>query len=293
MTEERTIEAGAAAAAAGLTGAAAPVEEARGGGLALPALSLCRRELVRFFRQRARVVGALAFPVLLWLFLGLGFGSSFQPPGMPAGTSYLTYAFPGTVLLIVLFTSIFSAISVIEDRKEGFLQGVLVAPVPRPAIVAGKVLGGTAIAMIEALLFLALTPLLGLRLGAAGAAGLLVVLLVTSLGLTATGFFFAWRTDSIQGFHSIMNVVLFPMWLLSGAFFPVESAPLGLRVVMYANPLTHGLSLLRRCLYLGGPGGGVTAGPPPLVSAAVVLAFAGLAFAGSVLATASGQEVQP
>src|SRR5438477_12327904 len=104
----------------------------------LPLFSLCRRELVRFFRQRGRVIGALGTPLLFWLFLGSGLRSvKFDAPGVAAGTGYLEYAFPGTILMIVLFTSIFTSISVIEDRKEGFLQGVLVSPVARSAMVAG------------------------------------------------------------------------------------------------------------------------------------------------------------
>jgi ABC-2 type transport system permease protein len=257
-------------------------------GFVLPMASLCQRELVRFFRQKNRVVGALGTPFLFWLFLGSGFRESFQVPGAPPGTSYLQYAFPGTILMIVLFTSIFSAISIIEDKREGFLQGVLAAPVSRASVVAGKVLGGTLIAMIQALVFLALAPLLGLKLGAAAVAGIAGTLFLVALGMTALGFFFAWRTDSVQGFHAVMNLLLFPMWLLSGAFFPPDGAPVWLRAVMYANPLTYGLSLVRRCLYMEAPGGAAAlAGPTVPVAAAVVVGFAVAAFYASV-AVASG-----
>src|SRR3972149_10598402 len=108
----------------------------------LPTWSLFAREVLRFVRQPGRVLGSLGTPLLFWLLLGSGFGRTFRPPGMAEGMDYLTYFFPGTVLLVVLFTAIFSSISVIQDRTEGFLQGVLVAPVPRLAIVLGKVLGG-------------------------------------------------------------------------------------------------------------------------------------------------------
>jgi ABC-2 type transport system permease protein len=268
---------------------AAPPPPAR----VLPMLSLCWRELVRFFRQKNRVVGALGFPLLFWLFLGSGLGSSFRMPGAPAGgAGYLEFAFPGTILMIVLFTSIFSSISVIEDRKEGFLQGVLVAPVPRASVVAGKVLGGTLIAMAQALVFLALAPVLGLRMDTAAVATIAAVLFACSLGMTAMGFFFAWRTDSVQGFHAIMNLILFPMWLLSGAFFPATGAPLWLRAIMYANPLTYGLALMRRCLYAGGGADG--AFPSAWLSAAVVVAFAAISFFASVAAASGARaEVQP
>src|SRR5215211_7328963 len=130
-------------------------------GLLLPSLSLAKRELVRFLRQRHRVVGALATPIVFWLLIGGGMGRSFRAEGTPGGGNYLLYFFPGTVLMILLFTAIFSTISIIEDRREGFLQSVLVAPVPRLAIVLGKVLGGAALAFAQALLFLLFAPLVG------------------------------------------------------------------------------------------------------------------------------------
>src|SRR5437660_5365897 len=131
------------------------------------ALSLCHRELVRFLRQPHRIIGALATPLVFWLLIGAGMNRSFQSDS-PAGENYLHYFFPGTVLMILLFTAIFSTISVIEDRREGFLQGVLVAPVSRMSIVLGKLLGGTVLAFIQGLIFFALAPLVGLHLTAAG-----------------------------------------------------------------------------------------------------------------------------
>ena len=130
-------------------------------GLLLPALSLCQRELVRFLRQRNRIIGALATPIVFWLLIGGGMGRSFSSSNVPGGGSYLQYFFPGTVLMILLFTAIFSTISIIEDRREGFLQSVLVAPVSRQAIVLGKVLGGTILAFGQGLIFLLLAPLVG------------------------------------------------------------------------------------------------------------------------------------
>ncbi len=112
-------------------------------GLLLPAFSLCRRELVRFVRQPNRIVGALATPLVFWLLIGGGMGGSFA--GM-RGETYIQFFFPGTLVMILLFTAIFSTISVIEDRREGFMQSVLVAPVSRQAVVLGKVLGGTILA---------------------------------------------------------------------------------------------------------------------------------------------------
>ena len=215
----------------------------------LPALTLWWREMVRFFRQRDRVVGALATPVVFWLLLGFGLGKSFKTPGAPEGHGYLEYFYAGTLVMILLFTAIFSTISVIEDRREGFLQSVLVAPVGRFAIVLGKILGGTTLAFVQGLVFLALAPVLGLPLSAASFAWLMVVMFLVSFALTGLGFVIAWQMSSTQGFHAIMNLFLIPLWLLSGAVFPSEGAPVWLGWVMKINPLSYGVAALRDGLY--------------------------------------------
>src|SRR3954464_1023248 len=157
-------------------------------GLLLPAVSLAKRELVRFLRQRNRIIGALATPIVFWLLIGAGMGRSFRAEGAPQDYGYLQFFFPGTVLMILLFTAIFSTISIIEDRREGFLQSVLVAPVSRMSIVLGKVLGGTALAFGQGLLFLLLAPLVGVRFTVAGFALSLAFMAVLSFALTALGF---------------------------------------------------------------------------------------------------------
>ncbi len=216
----------------------------------LPVATLWWRELVRFYRQRSRVVGALGTPLLFWLLIGSGVGRSF---GAPSGMSYLGYLFPGTILLIVLFTAIFSTISVIEDRHEGFLLSVLVAPISRSALVMGKVLGGATLALLQGLTFVVLAPLVGIRLGAWQAVEVTAVLFLISFAMTALGFYFAWRLDSVQGFHSVMNLVLMPMWLLSGALFPASGAHSWIGWVMRINPLTYGMAALERALYAAPP----------------------------------------
>lgn len=205
----------------------------------LAAWSLCRRDVVRFLRQRSRIVGVLGTPLIFWALIGSGF-------------NYMGYLFPGTLVQILLFASIFSTISIIQDRQQGFLQGVLIAPVSRASIVLGKVLGGTAIAMTQGTIFLALGPLVGIRFSAPGWAAALAVMGLVSFGLTALGVLLAWRFDSVQGFHAIMNLFLIPLWLLSGAVFPPGKAASWVRSVMAANPLTYGVDALRRVL--GEPG---------------------------------------
>lgn len=241
-------------------------------GLWLPIAGLWKREIVRFLRQRSRVSGALAQPLVFWLLLGGGLNASFRPAGL-SETSYVAYFYPGTIALVLLFTAIFATISTVEDRRAGFLQGVLVAPVPRWAIVLGQALGGTTLAVAQGALVLALAPLLGIGLTAVSIAATLAVMVVVGLGLTSLGLVIAWRLDSTQGFHAIMNLILLPMWLLSGAFFPAEGAPALLRWLMALNPLTYGMAALRHCLYVHDP---ALAGDVPAlgVSLLITLAFA-------------------
>jgi ABC-2 type transport system permease protein len=213
--------------------------------------ALASRELIRFFRQRTRVIGALGQPVLFWVLFGAGLHDSFKTPKWATwDVSYQEYFFPGVAVLIVMFTAIFSTISIIEDRREGFLQGVLVAPVSRLAIVLGKLCGGTALALLQAGLFLALAPFVGLALNGVTIVEILLFLTLLAFALTALGFVIAWPLDSTQGFHAVMSVFLMPMWLLSGAFFPAGESG-WLSWVIRANPLTYGVAGLRRLLYVG------------------------------------------
>jgi ABC-2 type transport system permease protein len=223
-----------------------PVPHVAGAWLAV--WTLCQRELVRFFRQKNRVIGAVGQPILFWLLFGSGFGSSFRVP-TEGGESmnYFQYYFPGTLVLIVLFTAIFATISIIEDRREGFLQAVLVAPVSRFALVLGKVLGGSLIALAQGLLFLLLGLTIGITFSPLQLLAIVAYLFVIAIGLTALGFILAWRLDSTQGFHAIMSVVLLPMWLLSGAFFPASDNLLA--YILWINPLTYAVAGLRRLLF--------------------------------------------
>ncbi len=242
--------------------------------LALPVMTLWWREMVRFCRQRSRLVGAFVQPVLFWILLGAGFSASFRPPGMPAGTAYLEYFYPGIIALILLFTAIFATISVVEDRREGFLQAVLVAPVSRASIVLGQVLGGTTLALLQGLLFLLLAPFAGISLTPLAVLTAIGVMFLVAFGLTSLGLVIAWRIDSTQGFHAIMNLILIPIWVLSGAFFPASNLPGWLQWVMKLNPLTYGVAALRRCLYLGNPA--LAGDVPPLLSSLVLTAVFGL-----------------
>ena len=218
-------------------------------GVILPAFTLWWREIVRFYRQTGRVIGVLASPLVFWLVLGSGFGTSLRSAPGGAQQHYLDYSYPGTLILIVLFTSIFTMMSVIEDRKEGFLLSVLVAPVPRTAIVLGKVLGGTTLAAAQGLIFLIFAPFAGVHLHPLQVLLVAVVTFLVSFSLTALGFAIAWPMDSSQAFHGIVNLFLIPLWLLSGALFPLSGASGWIRAIMHLNPLTYGVEALRWLLY--------------------------------------------
>ena len=248
----------------------------------LPIISLWWREIVHFYRQKSRVVGVIASPVLFWIVLGSGFGSSIRS----GSSNYLLYFFPGALIMIVLFTSIFTMMSVIEDRREGFLLSVLVAPVSRGVIVMGKVLGGTTLSAIQGLVFLAFAPFVGVHIGLQQFLGIVLVVFLVAFTLTALGFGIAWKLNSTQGFHAIINLLMIPLWLLSGALFPLTGASIWVRILMRANPLTYGVEALRGLLFPG------TAGPFTVPLALAVLGgFAAVLFTASfVIASRRGTK---
>ncbi len=215
------------------------------------AIVLAKREIVRFFRQPNRVIGGLGQPLLFWLLFSVGLNRSFNIPDQDFGQYYI----PGTLVLILLFTAIFSTISIIEDRREGFLQSVLVAPVSRWAMVLGKVLGGACIAWLQSLIFLALALTYSGEANIGRTIQVTILLALAGLAFTALGFVIAWRLESTQGFHAIMNLLLLPMWLLSGAFFPIPSTATGgtiaehtMHWLMRLNPVTYVVGGIRHLL---------------------------------------------
>jgi ABC-2 type transport system permease protein len=229
----------------------------------LAAMTLCRRELVRFWRQKSRLLGVVASPFLFWLILSFG-----------AGGEAPRFFFPGTLVLTVMFSAIFSTISIIEDRREGFLLSMLVSPAPRLSMVMGKILGSAVLAALQGIVLLVFAPLAGIALTASIVAQAALVLFFVSFALSGLGFFIAWKFDSSQGYHAVMNLVLLPMWFVSGSIFAMESAHGAMRAVMTANPLTYANSALRRLLTPE-----AAAGEPGLLLAIGVTAAFGAAMA--------------
>ena len=235
------------------------------------AWTLWQRELVRFVRQPSRVIGAIGSPAIFWLLLGSGFGQSFRPGNSTLVNGYLEYFYPGTLALIVLFTAIFSTISIIEDRHEGFLQGVLASPASRIDIVTGKLLGAASLATAQAAVFLLAAPIAVRDLTPTVFLQALGVLIVLSIALSGLGFIVAWKFDSVQGFHAIMNLGLVPLWILSGAAFPAEGAAAWVQVLMRANPLTYGVAALRHVLSPS-----AVPGTPPFDLSLLIVALFGI-----------------
>ncbi|HEX6811216.1 MAG TPA: ABC transporter permease [Planctomycetota bacterium] len=231
--------------------------------------ALWQREVVRFLRDRPRLVGSLLQPIVFWVLFSGALHGSFKPGGMDYGQ----YFFVGTLAMITLFTAIFATITVIEDRKEGFLQGVLVSPVPRSAIALGKILGGATLGMLLAMLFLLMAPLAGVSLAPERVLLGLGVLALLAVAVTGLGFALAWVMDSTAAYHGIMMLFLMPMLLLSGAFFPMETAHPLLSWVRFVNPMTYGVGALRHAFQ--GEVAGVPSFPVCLLG---TVAFAVLTF---------------
>jgi ABC-2 type transport system permease protein len=208
-------------------------------------LALTQREIRRFIRQRSRLIGALITPLLFWLLIGTGIGRSFVDVSGQSQGGYLSFFFPGMLLLSVLFTSIFSTISVIEDRHQGFLQAFLVSPQPKVVFLLAKVVGASLLATLQAALLLLAAPLTGYSLMAVNVPGILSLLFVSAATLTTLGFLLAWKIDSVAGYHSMMNVLLMPMWLLSGALFPMKERGPFFEWIAAINPLSYSVSSLR------------------------------------------------
>src|SRR5579872_1671904 len=221
----------------------------------LPAATLWQRELIRFWRQKSRLLGVIASPLVIWLLIGYGSNS-------------LGRFFAGALVLTVMFSAIFSTISIIEDRREGFLLSMLVSPAPRTSLVAGKILGAATLAWIQGLIFLAFAPLAGVSIHAGEVLAVAGAIFLISFTLTGLGFVIAWKMDSTAGFHAIMNLLLLPMWMVSGALFPLSEAHGWVRGLMWVNPLTYSRSLLNHTLRTP------TVTPGAMESLWVTLAFA-------------------
>ncbi|MFQ5736580.1 MAG: ABC transporter permease [Thermodesulfobacteriota bacterium] len=225
------------------------------------------REFKRFFRQRGRLVVTMARP-LIWLFI---VGSGFTKlVGSSSGVDYIQFILPGIVGMTILFSSIFSTISVVWDREFGFLREMLVSPVSRVTIVFGKLLSGTALSVFQGVALLLVAPILGLGIGPWDFLAMVLLIFLVSLAITAFGLFIASFLQSLEGFNVIMNFIVLPMFFLSGALYPIGSLPGYIKVASYINPLCFGVDSFKHIML---PAGGRLSAEFPLL---VDVAFVGL-----------------
>jgi len=214
----------------------------------LPIYTMWLREMKRFLRVKARVVGSLLMPIFFLAFLGLPMSFASQIP-VPEGIGYLDFLAPGIVGMTLLFAGTMSGASVIWDKEFGFLKEVLVAPVNRFSVILGRSLGGMTTAIIQALIIVGIAVAMGVQLSSVGGFFLaILVMILTCATFTGFGLIIATKLGNLEGFMAIMNLIVFPIFLLSGALFPIQSMPSWLKYIMYINPLTYGVDGLRGTL---------------------------------------------
>ena len=202
------------------------------------------REILRFVSERSRVLSSFGMPLLFLVIFGAGFNRVIG--SLTAEVDFVKFIYPGIVAMTVLMTSVFSGLSVVWDREFGFLKEVLVAPLSRTGVVMGKAVGTGVVALCQGLILLVLAPVLGVSLTPMMLLKLLPLLVILSLSLSGLGLIIAARMHSQQGFHMVMQLLVFPLIFLSGVFFPVNNVPQWLEVISKVNPVTYGVDAIRQ-----------------------------------------------
>jgi ABC-2 type transport system permease protein len=205
------------------------------------------RDIKRFIRARSRLIGNIVQPFFFLSILGFGLGSAMFP-GIPPQYRFIDFITPGIVAMAVLFSSVFSGVSVLWDKQFGFLQEVLVAPVSRLSIVVGRILGGATTALVQGFVILAIALILGVRISPFGVAGGITFMLLLAFSAVGFGLIVASQMEDFHGFQLVMNLIIFPLFFLSSALFPLEGLPYWLKMIAYLNPLTYGVDGLRHSL---------------------------------------------
>lgn len=248
-------------------------------------IALAKRELIRQTRQPSRIIASIATPLLIWLFIVGGFSNSIGSVAQ-SDANLAAYTIPGMASLTVMFASIFASISLIQDRHDGVLRAALVSPAPRWSIAMSKIGAGSILALLQALIVLLTLPFLGVTITPIGILGAIAGLCCISIALIGLGLALAWMVDSTQGFHGVMNSILMPMWLTSGAVFPVENAAGWLKVIALINPLTWTHTAMRSSL-------GMDTGYSPTIAWIISICFAifGIALASFAISRPTKSKV--
>lgn len=206
------------------------------------------REMKRFTRAKSRIIGSLAMPLFFLAFMGLGF-NRMAVPGVAKGVNYIRFLVPGIIGMTILFSSTFAGLSVLWDREFGFLKEIMVAPVNRVSIVLGRIAGSTTTTLIQGLLILSISAIMGFKIGSFLSFFLafifMILIATTFIGL---GLIFASKMKDMQGFSIVMNFIIFPLFFLSGALYPLQNLPWWIRSLSYLDPLSYGIDGLRGSL---------------------------------------------
>ncbi len=236
-------------------------------------------DMLRFVRDRARIISSIGQPLLFLILFGAGFSPSMANLG-GGEIGFSQFFFPGVLAMTVLFTAVYSAVSIVWDRQFGFLKEVQVTPASSVSVALGKVAGGTTVATLQGAVMLLLAPVLGVRLDLGQVASLLGLLVLLAAMLTSLGLLLAARQRSMEGFHMVMNFVLLPLFFLSSAFFPLQGVPVWMRVLAAADPVTYGVDPLRSIMLVSSVSSAALQAVrlhPVLINVLVMLAFS-LAF---------------
>ncbi len=212
------------------------------------------RDLLRFFKDKARIIGSVMQPVIFLGIFGVGLEATISMGGGPGiGFNFVQFMFPGIIATTTLGVALNTSISIVTDREFGFLKEILVAPVSRASIMFGKVLSGIVIGLFQAVLLIALSPLFGLDIVWSTIPGILFFALLLSFAVTALGLFIASRMRNAEGFQFVFQFLFFPMMFLSGAFFSLTNVPKWMEVLSTVNPLTYAVDGLRRVVFTDAP----------------------------------------
>ena len=216
-------------------------------------VAIWQRDVLKFFRDRARLLGSFAMPFMFLVIFGSGISgaisSMFSTPGTSTALEsfdYVSYMFPGIIAMTVFTTAIFSALSVVQDKEDGYMKEILVSPVSRTKVAIGKILGGSTVASMQGLLMLVFVPFIGVNLTLGILVRLIPAIFLVAFTLSSIGLLFASTLKSAEGFQAVVQVIVFPMLFLSGAFFPLNGMPEWMNVLVKVNPLTYGVDLFKK-----------------------------------------------
>lgn len=214
-----------------------------------PILTIWQREITRYWRDKTRIVSSFFQPLMFLLIFGAGLSKTLTPGNF--GVDFIKFMFPGIVAMNVMGIAFFSTVSTVWDREFGFLKEILVAPVSRTSIALGKAFGATTIASFQALILLIIAPFIGIHLHALTVVYLFLFMLLLSFSISGIGLLIASMMKTTETFGLVMQVLVFPMFFLSGAFFPLTNVPLWMAIISRANPLTYGVDAMRRIILNG------------------------------------------